>query len=141
MTTMLTTTARLIRQGATTTATYSRQTNRCISSTLPARGLPPVDYDHFTSGWTKDSSEYTTEGKFHIKTFNKISPLVSKIDLLGGIAVQQCLLSRERHVCFDMYTCLVLPSCVCNNATVHIAPNEPPIQANNHHISCQINNL
>jgi hypothetical protein len=103
MTTMLTTTARLIRQGATTTATYSRQTNRCISSTLPARGVPPVDYDHFTSGWTKDSSEYTTEGKFHIKTFNKISPLVSKIDLLGGIAVQQCLLSRERHVCFDMY--------------------------------------
>mmetsp|Transcript_19779 Transcript_19779/g.29308 ORF Transcript_19779/g.29308 Transcript_19779/m.29308 type:complete len:462 (+) Transcript_19779:88-1473(+) len=52
-----------------TTATAARlNTTRCFASA-------PVDFDHFSSGWEKDSSEYQTEGKFHIETFNKISPL------------------------------------------------------------------
>lgn len=50
--------------------TTATATSRCFASA-------PVDFDHFSSGWEKDSSEYKTEGKFHIETFNKISPLVS----------------------------------------------------------------
>jgi hypothetical protein len=52
------------------TTTAATTTSRCFASA-------PVDFDHFSSGWEKDSSEYKTEGKFHIETFNKISPLVS----------------------------------------------------------------
>ena len=52
------------------TTAAATTTSRCFASA-------PVDFDHFSSGWEKDSSEYKTEGKFHIETFNKISPLVS----------------------------------------------------------------
>lgn len=54
----------------TAAAAAAAITSRCFASA-------PVDFDHFSSGWEKDSSEYKTEGKFHIETFNKISPLVS----------------------------------------------------------------
>jgi D-3-phosphoglycerate dehydrogenase len=38
-------------------------------------GVPTVHYDHFASGWNVENDEPFTEGKFHIETFNKISPL------------------------------------------------------------------
>lgn len=62
--------ATTLRRTATTTAAAARASTRCFASA-------PVDFEHFSSGWEKDSSEYQTEGKFHIETFNKISPLVS----------------------------------------------------------------
>lgn len=66
----------------TTTAAAAAITSRCFASA-------PVDFDHFSSGWEKDSSEYKTEGKFHIETFNKISPLVSLyIDVMAMMCYQ-----------------------------------------------------
>jgi hypothetical protein len=55
---------------AARTSTATTSATRCFASA-------PVDFEHFSSGWEKDSSEYKTEGKFHIETFNKISPKVS----------------------------------------------------------------
>jgi hypothetical protein len=57
-----------------TTALAARNTT---ASTTRCFASAPVDFEHFSSGWDKDSSEYKTEGKFHIETFNKISPKVS----------------------------------------------------------------
>ena len=48
--------------------------SRGFTSTSVVSGNLPVDFDHFSSGW---SEEVVTKGKFHIETFNKISPLVS----------------------------------------------------------------
>ena len=66
-----------------TTTAAAAITSRCFASA-------PVDFDHFSSGWEKDSSEYKTEGKFHIETFNKISPLVSlyNIDVMAMMCYQ-----------------------------------------------------
>lgn len=50
-------------------------TRRGFTSTSALNGVPTVHYDHFASGWNENDEPYT-EGKFHIETFNKISPLV-----------------------------------------------------------------
>ncbi len=38
---------------------------------------PAVDYDHFSHGWAVgDLGDFTGKGKYHMQTFNKISPKV-----------------------------------------------------------------
>jgi len=38
---------------------------------------PAVDYDHFSHGWAVgDLNDFTGKGKYHMQTFNKISPKV-----------------------------------------------------------------
>jgi hypothetical protein len=54
-------------------------TRRGFTSTSALNGVPTVHYDHFASGWNENDEPYT-EGKFHIETFNKISPLVRAFD-------------------------------------------------------------
>jgi hypothetical protein len=64
---------------ATAAARLTRTaTTRGFTSTSLLRGVPTVHYDHFASGWNENDEPYT-EGKFHIQTFNKISPLVSVV--------------------------------------------------------------
>ncbi len=39
---------------------------------------PSVDYDHFSHGWAVgDIGDFTRPGKYHMQTFNKISPKVT----------------------------------------------------------------
>ena len=67
----------LIMLFTTAAARLSRATaRRCFTSTSAVNGVPTVHYDHFASGWNVENDEPFTEGKFHIETFNKISPLV-----------------------------------------------------------------
>jgi len=35
--------------------------------------LPPVDIDHYSSGWKLDVSEFKDSGRYNVQTFNKIS--------------------------------------------------------------------
>ena len=40
---------------------------------------PALDYDHFAHGWAVgDIGDFTRPGKYHMQTFNKISPKVSE---------------------------------------------------------------
>jgi hypothetical protein len=63
-------------------------TRRGFTSTSALNGVPTVHYDHFASGWNENDEPYT-EGKFHIETFNKISPLVRAFD---NVHVCMCIL-------------------------------------------------
>ncbi|KAL7470501.1 hypothetical protein ACHAXS_010749 [Conticribra weissflogii] len=47
---------------------------RTFTSTAAVSGNVPVDFEHFSSGWDVDSSAVGDKGKYHIETFNKISP-------------------------------------------------------------------
>ena len=98
--------ATTLRRTAATTAA-ARASTRCFASA-------PVDFEHFSSGWEKDSSEYQTEGKFHIETFNKISPLVSCFDLTYIIVFLTLVYARDvklhaseyHDVCNFMHICI-----------------------------------
>ena len=76
---MLATTTLLRRTPALSSAAAAARNNTAAATTATRRcfASAPVDFEHFASGWDKDSSEYKTEGKFHIETFNKISEKVS----------------------------------------------------------------
>ena len=79
--------ATTLRRTASVATAAARQTStRCFASA-------PVDYEHFSSGWEKDSSSgYEAEGKFNIETFNKISPQVSLIHAFNCVSIcMQCM--------------------------------------------------
>lgn len=46
-------------------------------------GPLPVDVEHYTSGWNIDDiSDFTKPGKYNVVTYNKISPVVSSVEVL-----------------------------------------------------------
>ena len=70
---------------ASLTSQATRQTGSLLKKSGPVaiRGLSNVaDVEHYDSGWTGDKDQYKP-GTFNIKTFNKISPEVGKINELG----------------------------------------------------------
>lgn len=75
MATMLAATA--ARAANTHKVRVASMATRAFTSTNVVCANPTVDFEHFSSGWNIDTSELGEKGKFHIKTFNKISPLVS----------------------------------------------------------------
>ena len=90
--------ATTLRRTASVAAAAARQTStRCFASA-------PVDFEHFSSGWEKDSSGYEAEGKFHIETFNKISPQVS-LYACNCVFVCSMYASTEEHIMSDLITC------------------------------------
>ena len=53
-----------------------------FSSTNVRKLASAVDVDHYASGWTIDDMNQYMPGKFNIKTFNKISPVVSTFNYI-----------------------------------------------------------
>ena len=50
---------------------------RALASSAVGGGGASVDVDHYTSGWNMgDLAEFSSEGKYQIQTFNKISEKV-----------------------------------------------------------------
>ena len=74
---------------------------RGFTSTSVRNGAPKVHYDHFVSGWSDMDDEPHTEGKFHIETFNKISPQVRAFIWFHAV-----IHPRRSHTMSDLITWL-----------------------------------
>ncbi len=55
----------------------------------------PVDVDHYTSGWNiEDIADFKQPSKYHIQTFNKISPKVSVTRTIVSCVCKQVFCRR-----------------------------------------------
>jgi len=64
----------VVRVSQTNKGRFASVAARAFTSTAAVSGNVPVDFEHFSSGWDVDSSAVGDIGKYHIETFNKISP-------------------------------------------------------------------
>ena len=67
---------------------------------------PAVDYDHFSHGWAVgDLGDFTGKGKYHMQTFNKISPKVRTGKANRMSQGRNCLfqiLTQHHHYCVNL---------------------------------------
>ena len=48
-----------------------------FTRSLTGGGPIPINVEHYTSGWNiEDIKDFTKSGKYHVQTYNKISPTV-----------------------------------------------------------------
>ena len=81
----------LLSRAAARTSGLCRPTLRAASVRFMGGSPLPVDVDHYTSGWNiEDIDEFTQPGKFNIRTYNKISPVVSTMVLSPNVGLIIC---------------------------------------------------